>query len=539
MFADAKKAAVVLTLAALFLLVVAGCGNRHRPLVPVVIVGLDGASWNVLQPLLDAGRMPNLQRLIDQGAYGPIESCCHTVSPAVWTTIVTGRDSTEHGIYDFTMTDPRTGDMTKVNNSHRQKKALWEILTDKGLRTGLVNLFSTYPFDRFNGFGYLIERGESYPDDLLPAAEKIKLLQPDPAVTFRVGTKLLAQPWDLFLVYDRKIDATQHLAWKYYEPERFNRVKWLIDDAGIRAHANDIPAAYEQVDRALGGFLAKLPPEAAVIVVSDHGGKANHDTSSWYMLATNRLLADVGLMKLDPGFLPVPGQSPLYVMQGGKPALGTLWDRTDIYAVNVDGARQALGLAAEVPEEAVYAGVAARLRSLKVGGKANLPIFDDVSVQLRPSPTPPAPGQQPVEIRMIVARENNVLDKIEHDMTTLPVGPNGQGKPLAGFVIQTPSSGVHAEQGVIILSGPMFKNNFSLDGATVYDVTPTVLALLGVRPAKDMRGNVLDAAFTADFAERVPQDRVDTYEDGSRAEAVRLEPLLDTDRKQLRSLGYL
>ena len=514
------------------------CSRDTEPLAPVVIIGLDGATWNVIEPLIKDGKLPNLKKLVDRGASGPLESCCGTISPAVWTTIVTGRDADEHGIFDFTMTDPNTGQMVKVNNTHRQKKALWEILSDRGLRTGIINLFSAYPFDEFNGFGYLIERGEGYPEDVLPAAERVRQVEPDPKLTFDISRKLLGNKWDLFLLYDRTIDATQHRTWMYYEPKKFDSRKWLFDENDVAQHGDDIPRAYMRVDVELGRLLDRLPPEAAVVLVSDHGGKANTEGNTWYLLSTNRLLQAVGLMKLDPGFMPVPGESPLYVLQGGKPALGTLWDRNIVYALNVEGARRGLGLAADADETAVFDAVVERLRSLRVG-KVDLPVFESVSVETRPSPAPPPPGGEPEQIRVIVAKERALLDEIEGDLHTLPVGPGGVGEPLATYVVKTPSSGVHARNGIIILSGPMIQPGQRIEGASVFDVTPTVLTLLGIPPGKDMRGKALTQVLTPDFAAKIPRTRVDTYEDGSRRAAVRLEPLLREDQKRLRSLGYL
>jgi predicted AlkP superfamily phosphohydrolase/phosphomutase len=529
----------LLVLVAFFLAAtLAACNQRAEPLAPVVIIGLDGATWNVAEPLIEAGELPALSGLMAGGASGPIESCCGTISPAVWTTIVTGRTSEEHGIYDFTMTDAHSGEMVKVNNSHRQKKALWEILTDRGLRMGLLNLFSIYPFDEFAGFAYLIERGEGYPADLLPAAEMVRREEPDPTVTFGLARKLILEPWDAFLVYDRTIDATQHRTWMYYEPERFDRKKWLVDDAGIAAYGDDIPKAYRRTDQELAEFLKTLPAEAAIVVVSDHGGKPNDGETSWYLLATNRLIAEQGLMKLDPGFLPVPGQSPLYALQGNKPALGTLWDRVNVFAVNLPAARAALDLPPDSPPATIQNEIVERLKSLKVGGE-NLPIFEHVAVEQRQSPQPPPPGRAPEQITVIVAKENAVLDMVRGDPRVLPVGPDGKGKPLAEFVIKSPSSGVHARQGVIILSGPMFKDSVKLTGASVFDVTPTVLAILGLPAAKDMKGRVLTEAFTDAFAAKLPTAAIATYEDGRPRNSVRLEPLREVDRNKLRSLGYL
>jgi len=74
--------------------------------VKIVLVGIDGATFKVLDPLLEKGRLPQLQKLIDQGARGVLTSLPQTISPAVWTTIVTGQEPEVHGIRDFVVVRP-------------------------------------------------------------------------------------------------------------------------------------------------------------------------------------------------------------------------------------------------------------------------------------------------------------------------------------------------------------------------------------------------------------------------------------------------
>jgi len=505
---------------------------RQEPLTKVVVIGLDGASWNIIEPLLAEDKLPNLKRLMDHGVYGPLESCCDTLSPSVWTTIVTGRDRVDHGIYDFTMTDPRTGRLVKVNNSHRQVKALWEIMNGFGMRMGLVNLFVAYPFDKFDGFAYDIERGEMYPELLLPPGEIVRAEEPNPQVTFSLSNRLVKKEWDLFFVYDRAIDAVQHRTWHYYEPEKFDRRKWLIDDADIAAHRRDIPDTYEEVDRRLGEFLAALGDNVAVVVVSDHGGMANADKKSWYLLATNRILADADLMRLDPGMLPLPQASPLYVMEGEKPALGNQWDRSVAYAVDPVAARRVLALEGNLADRDISEAILEKMRSLRVGG-LNLPLFTDLQLSSK------SDNQETAPVWIIKGKQADLLNQIDADLNAVSIGPGGRGKILAEYVIRTPAAGVHAPYGVIILSGPMFKDDLKIEDASVYDVMPTMLSLLGLPAADDMPGRVLTEAFTEDFAAKLPPKRYASYESGKPVKKVKLEPLQKPEQDKLRSLGYL
>ena len=78
----------------------------HKPLSRVLLVGLDGATFDVLDPLLKEGVMPHLKALIDGGVAGPLESTKPPITPAAWTTFMTGKGPGRHGIIDFLRYDP-------------------------------------------------------------------------------------------------------------------------------------------------------------------------------------------------------------------------------------------------------------------------------------------------------------------------------------------------------------------------------------------------------------------------------------------------
>ncbi|HBL27344.1 MAG TPA: hypothetical protein DD490_10970, partial [Acidobacteria bacterium] len=77
---------------------------------PVLFVGLDGADWEMLDPYLQAGLLPNLAALSHEGRTGVLTSIQPPLSPLVWTTEMTGVSPIEHGILDFTRFNPQTGE---------------------------------------------------------------------------------------------------------------------------------------------------------------------------------------------------------------------------------------------------------------------------------------------------------------------------------------------------------------------------------------------------------------------------------------------
>ena len=119
----------------------------------VLIVGLDGATWAVLRPLMQAGRMPRLRAAVEGGASGVLHSTIPPITPAAWTTFLTGKQPGSHGIIDFERYDP-TSNRLRFNSTRclDHVRNLWQIAGEAGLKVGSVNVPMTYPPVPVNGF---------------------------------------------------------------------------------------------------------------------------------------------------------------------------------------------------------------------------------------------------------------------------------------------------------------------------------------------------------------------------------------------------
>lgn len=115
-------------------------------------LGIDGASWAVIGPMLEAGELPNFERLRREGAVMPdFETMEPTSSPVVWTTVATGRDPEDHGIQSFTDILP-SGDRIPVSGNSRTAKAIWEIATERGKTVGVIGWWASWPAEEVNGY---------------------------------------------------------------------------------------------------------------------------------------------------------------------------------------------------------------------------------------------------------------------------------------------------------------------------------------------------------------------------------------------------
>ncbi len=298
----------------------------------VLILGLDGLDWDLVLPWVEAGRMPNLKRLMDAGTWGVMETVVPILSPLIWTTIATGASADIHGVLDFVETDPETGGLVPVSGRSRKIPAVWNVASALGLEVGVVGWWATWPAERVNGtfvsdrLYYTLQQGvpeETFhqdPPDLIFPPERTAEFSSlrdravgetdwrairhfmnvsetafDRAVAANRGMEdpidgmrrivsatrtymgsgmVLAEDRpDLLMVYLEGTDTIGHLLAPYMPPPTLD-----VDPAEASLYAAAVPTYFEVTDRWIGRYLEKCPlEEYAVIVVSDHGFKWSKD----------------------------------------------------------------------------------------------------------------------------------------------------------------------------------------------------------------------------------------------------------------------
>jgi tetratricopeptide (TPR) repeat protein len=117
----------------------------------LIVVGWDGADWEIARPLMEQGKMPQLQEMVARGASGSLRSSPPYLSPMLWTTMATGKSPAEHGIAGFREFNPSSQSHQPVSSSSRKTKAIWNILSQEGWKTHVVGWFATYPAEPING----------------------------------------------------------------------------------------------------------------------------------------------------------------------------------------------------------------------------------------------------------------------------------------------------------------------------------------------------------------------------------------------------
>jgi hypothetical protein len=296
----------------------------------VLVVGIDGATFRVMDPLFAEGKLPNFRKLAERGVRAPLQSENPMASPALWTTVATGQRRADHGIGGFVVYKdprrPRRG--TLVGAGDRRTLAVWNIASAFGRRVGFLGWWASWPAEPVNGWvvsdrltsdrwnvwaGGAKTTGRVYPEALTaelqallvdpmdpPMDEILKMvaLTPEEQAEMRLAERpvfghglsvvkfaycsqrseekmalqLLAkgQP-DLTGVFLVANDPVSHTFWHYYEPAAFTGV-----DLGAASRLGAlVPNLYVHNDAFLGELLQKVDTNTVVLVVSDHGFEAS------------------------------------------------------------------------------------------------------------------------------------------------------------------------------------------------------------------------------------------------------------------------
>lgn len=290
----------------------------------VLLVGWDAADWKVINPLMDQGKMPNVQKLIERGAMGQIATLSPPLSPMLWTSIATGKRPFRHGIHGFSEPGPDGRTVQPVSNLSRKCKAVWNILNQNDLRSIVIGWWPSHPAEPINGVtvsdhyhrapgplakGWPLLANAVHPPELadqlaaqrfhpeelipemvepfIPLAREIdqdkdrrvagmmKTLCECVSIHGAATWLLDNQTWDFFAVYYDAIDHFCHGFMKYHPP----RQSW-ITERDFELYSNVVNMAYQLHDQMLGVLLAKAQKAAGddlhVILMSDHGFHPDH-----------------------------------------------------------------------------------------------------------------------------------------------------------------------------------------------------------------------------------------------------------------------
>jgi predicted AlkP superfamily phosphohydrolase/phosphomutase len=490
----------------------------HRDGGKVVIIGIDGATWKLMGPMIQRGELPNLENLVVNGVSGPLAAFEPIESPRIWTSIATGKTPEKHGIQEFL-----------IDRRFIRTSPIWQIADTAGKRVGLYDWLVTYPPPEINGFvipGWLaggktithppgLDRTlflvralrnpfwflktalVRLPTGYLDEARGNPLSRTINSHFVRADFKELDFPYllatwdpDLFAVVFYGADVFGHTLWQYLEPEHFP----TVDTRAVARYRDVIPAYYRKVDSVIGKIHDYYGDSATFCVVSDHGFRAGDKIERINYIAADPLLADLSLRDV------------AQAVGGAK----------DYALIDMKGLPSSRG-EEEAKHAATVIGALEAIRSVTTGE----PVF---RVETETS------GQIRLEF-------NPALDLAERHRIRL----GDEVRFLDDYVQPAVLSGVHDLQGILILYGPGIRKGHRIADASVLDITPTLLYRLGLPVGEDMDGKVLSEAFAEGWLRERPIQIIVSYDSGPRRLSDPPDrPDIDSELlKRLRSLGYL
>lgn len=475
------------------MLIAAACGRETRP-PKVLVIGLDGATWDLVQPWIDEGRLPRLAALREEGAHGTLFSVLPCLSPPAWTSAVTGVNPGRHGIYDFYRLDPDSNVAYQETGRSRRVPALWTLLSEEGRRVGFVNVPMSDPPDPVDGFlvsgfphpdtvdiayppelearlhreGYLLDRIGEVLTDGEEAALRDEIVN-----TFRARRRItralleehpdLDVAWMVFTGTDR----VQHFFWKFMDPENPH-----FDAEKAKIFGSVIPDLYGEVDAAVGDLVdvaraqaAAVKRELAILVMSDHG-----------FAPVRRVFRPQSFLRDPPGGLaPIP----------------------HTYSIDTNGAVLHVDAAAArrmTPEEydAMTGEVVRRILAA-----------EDPETGLKPALL--GGTRRDLFRGRYVDKAPDIVFQPRAPYTFIHEAGDKEhfGTPEISF------SGHHDLRGMLIAVGPMFRRGAVEGQASLMDMAPTVLYLAGLPVPGYMEGDVVSGWLTRERLDRLPVRRDD------------------------------
>jgi len=522
----------------------------------LVVIGLDGADWQIITPLIDRGLLPNLVRLMREGSHGELLSSFPPHTPCAWTTIFTGVNPGKHGLFTFHTVVPGTYTWKLTRSSDRKVRALWEIANQAGLRVGAVNIPMTFPAENIEGYmisGMIgapaVVPSAFWPRDL--ADEALRLV-PDLSMdvvarrdgeysieelrTSLVGRLelirrlLRSRPVDVLLAVITATDAVQH--------------HWLSDPSTPLPEAQEVlRETYQLADELIGEIADEAGDQADIVVLSDHGaGPVN------LYLNLPRLLEDLGLIERVS-----PTRELLTRVQR---KLGTMLTRRAartrdlISPISRDQVMARSQVYSMLTHVSLRLNLAGREPAGVIPAEREEQARAEIAEMLAAVRTDKAPWAK-LEMRTRDELFSGEYTHLMPDLCGMTLDGQTLSMPLRRYLRNQPAfltprealaldpdivRGTHRLQGILMAAGPSFRAGGEISGATLADITPTLLQVLGLPVPSYMDGRPLTAMLNTQVApatEEADAARPEVSAEGyAEDEAALVE-------KRLRDLGYM
>ncbi|MEX2751495.1 MAG: alkaline phosphatase family protein [Candidatus Freyarchaeota archaeon] len=452
----------------------------------VLIIGLDCAAPElVFEKFLDD--LPNIKKMLTHGVYGKLKSCIPPITIPAWMVMMTSRDPGTLGLYGFRHKKSYSYETWIANSKSIKHKTIWDILSEKGLKSCIVGVPPSYPPKPINGclVSCFItpdaEKDYTYPKELkseleakfgkyifdveFRAEERDQVLERIYEMTkqhFQVIKYLIQKGgWDLFAFVEIGLDRIHHAFWKFFDKKH---PKYVPNNK----YENVIREYYRYLDKEIGDLLGLLDNDTIVLVVSDHGAKQMKGAfciNQWLM---------------QEGYLKIKGNPERGAKIEDAPidwARTKAWGWGGYYArifINVEG-REPQGTVTPEDYEKTLDELAEKLKQIR--GPNGEKFYNKI--------------YKPEEIYDELNGDSPDLIVYFDDLYWRSAGTIGYETLYLSENDTGPDDAVHSEYGVFILYDPTKNLGLELGNLNILDVAPTVLNILGLPVPKEMRGKII------------------------------------------------
>jgi len=565
----------------------------------LAIIGIDGATFDIILPMVEMGELPTISGLMKDGVYGELNSTIPPMTPPAWSSFATGLNPGKHGIFDFTERVAGQYSIRFVNASMRNGKGMWTIASEYGKRVAVMAVPFTYPPDKVNGVmisgidapgvGASGDPSIMYPSELYNDLVKHVgpyIIASNPMNDIYEGNmkgaldkileaverkgesaKFLLEKddWDLFIMVFGETDLVGHHFWKYHDPNS------PFYEETLPEVNNAVKEVYRRIDRKIGEMLALLPRDISLMIVSDHGFGGNNDI----IIYLNKLLEEMGFLKfksfsssdyllayildkikkfglkLTPPFI----KKELIKKQRG----GIVNKMESMLRFSLIHWSQTVAYSEETP---YFPSVWINLKGREPGGIVSIEEYDRIREEIRKKlveykdPFTGTPiinsawnreeiyqGPYLEKAPDIVLDWNNPNGYSYINRPSLYSKSKGPIRRVTKKELKVDrfrnKSGNHRQFGIFIASGDVFKRGQSIKGANLIDIAPTALYIQGVPIPKVMDGKILTQIINDKF--RARENHVYSEESKEDNEVTRpyTEEESEIIRKRLRDLGYM
>lgn len=553
----------------------------------VVVIGLDGATFTLLQPWMEQGKLPHIARMMREGSFGRLASTPEKLSPAAWTSFATGVNPGRHGIFHFFIVDPKTLKVRIINATGRKVEPFWIHAGKAGKRVCVINVPVTFPADTVNGCmisGWdapsIQSKGFSYPPELIdeivrqfhdyPLVPSIKKFSSQPeaviadlhrVLDLRIALSkylLKKEDWDIFVTVLTETDQVQHFFWH-------------LTDASHPLHKNNnlyskygdaVLGIYEKCDRFIGETMTDLGEDATIIIVSDHGAGINALGNQYLPVLLEKtgflrkkcqpsslnksvhVLKNFLISRLSLLFSHNQLQKLKKILKGnfdfGLDAIVADYDWANSTAypvganlrINVKG-REALGVVSEGKEyEKVIHALITTLKGC-VDIETGKPVITDV---IRKEDAYSGGFMEDAPDLIVKWVDDFVIAGISCRTAD---GSLVKILPIDIDPYEENWTGEHADYGIFMAKGPDIKNHHCVHSPRITDIAPSIMYLMGIPLPDDRDGKVLTDIFTEAFLKRDQTPAVN-FTGGDNVEGMAYSKEEEDALKQrFRDLGYM